>query len=77
MRIEALKINGVPEPLGFALPFVEASFKVRDTESKKARSIRLRLLDAGGKLLTGGTVDCTCPPPKEYPWSLFFPEESQ
>ena len=38
MKIEALKINGVPAPLGFALPFVEVSFKVRDTESKKARN---------------------------------------
>ncbi len=27
--------------------------------------------------VTGEAVDCTCPPPKEYPWSLFFPEESQ
>ena len=39
MKIEALKINGVPEALGFALPHVEVSFKVRDTESKKAKQI--------------------------------------
>ena len=52
MKIEALKINGVPAPLGFALPFVEVSFKVRDTESKKARNIKVRLLDEQGRTLT-------------------------
>ena len=26
--------------------------------------------------VTGEAVDCTCPPPKEYPWILFFPEET-
>ena len=26
--------------------------------------------------VTDETVDCTCPPPREYPWSLFFPEET-
>ena len=51
MKLEALKINGVPEPLGFALPHVEASFKVRDTESKHAERIAIRLLDAQGNLL--------------------------
>ena len=52
MRIEALKINGVSEPLGFALPFPELSFRVRDTASKKAAQIEVRLLDAEGRILS-------------------------
>ena len=52
MKIEALKINGVPAPLGFALPSVEVSFKVRETASKKARNIRVCLLDEQGQILT-------------------------
>ena len=62
MKIEALKINGVPEALGFALPHVEVSFKVRDTESKKAKQIEVRLLDAEGRILTereGADLDPT------------------
>lgn len=26
--------------------------------------------------VTGAAMPFTCPPPKEYPWSLFFPEET-
>ena len=52
MRIDSLKINGVPEPLGFALPFPELSFRVRNTVSKKATQIEVRLLDAEGWILS-------------------------
>ena len=55
MRIEGVKINGVTEPLGFALPHVELSFKVRETESRAARNIELRLLDSQGRLLSERT----------------------
>ena len=50
MKIDSLKINGVPAPLGFAMPFVEVSFKVGETESKKARNIRVCLLDEQGRI---------------------------
>ena len=62
MKIDSLKINGVPAPLGFAMPFVEVSFKVGETESKKARNIRVCLLDEQGQILTereGADLDPT------------------
>ena len=36
MTIYDLKINGIREPLGFELPYVTLSWKVRGTESKRA-----------------------------------------
>jgi hypothetical protein len=36
MEIYDLKINGIREPLGFELPYVTLSWKVRGTESKRA-----------------------------------------
>ena len=36
MEIYDLKINGIREPLGFELPYVSVSWKVRGTESKRA-----------------------------------------
>ncbi len=36
MEIYDLKINGIREPLGFELPYVSVSWKVRDTDSAKA-----------------------------------------
>ena len=36
MQIYDLKINGIREPLGFELPYVRASWKVRDTASRRA-----------------------------------------
>ena len=36
MTIYDLKINGIREPLGFELPYVSVSWKVRDTASVKA-----------------------------------------
>ena len=41
MEIYDLKINGVREPLGFELPWVSASWKVRDTLSAKSAKARL------------------------------------
>ncbi len=45
MEIYSLKINGVREPLGFELPWVSVSWKVRDTRS--ARMAKARLLISG------------------------------
>ena len=48
MTIYDLKINGLREPLGFALPRVSVSWKVRDTGSTKAVKARLTAAaDAG------------------------------
>ena len=47
MRIYDLKINGIREPLGFELPWVTVSWKVKDTESRRAaKSILLVAADA-------------------------------
>ena len=35
MKITQIKINGIREPIGYALPFVTISFKVTDTLSKR------------------------------------------
>ena len=48
MEIYALKINGIREPLGFELPYVTVSWKVRDTESRRpVKSALLIAADAG------------------------------
>ena len=41
MRITDLKINGIREPLGFELPFVSVSWKVRETDSRHAVKTKL------------------------------------
>ena len=41
MEITDLKINGIREPLGFELPYVTVSWKVRDTDSKRAAKAAL------------------------------------
>lgn len=43
MNITQIKINGIREPLGFALPSVTVSFKVRETQSKRPENIRIEL----------------------------------
>ena len=48
MRITDLKINGLREPLGFELPYLSASWKVRETKSTKAVKAQLCVAaDAG------------------------------
>ena len=51
MKIERIRINGLREPLGFALPWLEASWYVTETESKKAVNTVLELLDENGSLI--------------------------
>lgn len=46
MKITQVKINGISEPMGFTLPVVDVSFKVTDTDSKRAESIRIELVQA-------------------------------
>ncbi len=41
MKIASLKINGIPAPLGFALPHVSVSWKARDTDSKASAREKL------------------------------------
>ena len=43
MEIYDLKINGIREPIGFELPYVSVSWKVRDTDSKDAARTTLTL----------------------------------
>lgn len=45
MRITQVKINGVREPVGFALSDVTVSFKVTDTPSKHPEDIRIELAE--------------------------------
>ncbi len=45
MKITQIRVNGIREPLGFALPHVSVSWKV--TESKSVRPIREKLTVAG------------------------------
>jgi len=46
MRIKQIKINGIREPIGFALSGVTVSFKVVDTPSKRPKDIRIELARA-------------------------------
>ena len=41
MKITQIKINGVREPVGFAMDTLSISWKVTDTKSKKAKSTRI------------------------------------
>ena len=76
MKIEQIRINGVREPVGFALPYLEVSFKVTETVSKKPADIRITLLDASGAVLTerrgealdmtGETLDAALAPRTSY-----------
>ncbi len=45
MDITQIKINGIREPVGFALPWVSVSFKVVDTPSKYPENIRIELAE--------------------------------
>ncbi len=47
MQITQIKINGIREPMGYALPTLSVSFKVTETESKKPENIRVALCQAG------------------------------
>ena len=47
MKITQVKINGISGPVGFALPVVDVSFKVIETDSKRAANIRIELTEAG------------------------------
>lgn len=47
MNITQIRINGVREPVGFALPWVSVSFKVTDTTSKRPENVRIELAEEG------------------------------
>ena len=63
MRIETIRINGLCEPMGFALPTLSVSFHVVDTPSKRATAVRVALFaaDAGAPLCVreGAELDWT------------------
>lgn len=46
MKITQIKINGVHEPVGFALDGIDVSWKVTETDSKKATASRLEIVKA-------------------------------
>ena len=48
MKITQIKINGVREPLGFALSPLTVSFKVMETPSAAPRDVRVELAEADG-----------------------------
>ena len=78
MRITDLKINGVREPMGFDMPRVTISWKVRDTQSRQAAHTTLAIAaDEGfadilwkkeGEALTsaGETADLALRPRTRY-----------
>lgn len=78
MNITQIKINGVREPMGFALSPLTVSFKVTETESKKASAMKIELAAAdapdivlavregAGLNMTGETLDATLKPRTAY-----------
>lgn len=78
MKIVQVKINGISKPVGFALPVVDVSFKVIETDSKRAENIRIELVQAdapdqvlvfreGANLnMTGERLDVTLQPRTAY-----------
>ena len=78
MTIYDLKINGLREPLGFELPYLSVSWKVRDTASKRAMKTRLSVVadEAFSQILarkegadlrsTGETLDIPLRPGTRY-----------
>ena len=46
MNITQIKINGINEPVGFRLDSVSVSWKVTDTESKKAANTKIEIAKA-------------------------------
>ena len=62
MRITQIKFNGVREPIGFAMPTLDVSFKVVETRSKKPAEISVALYEAGREetlCLREGELDWT------------------
>lgn len=46
MRIEDIKINGITNPVGFALDTIKVSWKVRDSISQRASDVRIEVSEA-------------------------------
>jgi alpha-L-rhamnosidase len=51
MKISAIKINGVREPLGFAMDGITVSWKVLESESKGSRESSVEILTEDGTVL--------------------------
>ena len=76
MKITDIKINGIREPMGFALPYTDVSFKVTETPSRRPDIIRIELADDYGKVLasregaeinmTGERIDAPLAPRSAY-----------
>ena len=78
MRIERIRINGIKEPLGYRLDKVNVSFRVRETISKRAKSIDIAVAKrdepdeiiarvSGEKLdLSGQVIDISLSPRTAY-----------
>ena len=78
MKITQIKINGIHEPLGFALDGIDVSWKVTETESKNAASCKVEIakvcdpenvlaVKEGADLdFTGETMDLALEPRTAY-----------
>ena len=78
MKITQIKINGIHEPVGFRLDSIDVSWKVTETESKKAAACKLEIVKAcepdrvlaakeGADLdFTGEAMDVKLEPRTEY-----------
>ncbi len=76
MKISAMKINGVREPVGFAMEGVTVSWKVLESESRKPRLAFVEVLTEDGRVLasrcseklnwTGEHFDLSLQPRQRY-----------
>ena len=46
MKITQIKINGIHEPVGFRLESIDVSWKVTETESKRAAACKVEIVKA-------------------------------
>ena len=76
MKISAIKINGVREPVGFAMEGVTVSWKVLESESRRPREASVEVLTGDGRVLarrcgeklnwTGEHLDLSLQPRQRY-----------
>lgn len=66
MRLEAMKVNGIPNPMGFRMDSIRLSFRVREAKGKRAESVRVEVSASpsffDSVCVTEGVLDTACIP---------------